>query len=82
MRGGGGEAVPRPRSQRGVELSGGLRDLRGVGKGVPAQVAPPDLLQIQPAGALGDEHLLQARRPGQPGTTRTLVVRGDNKGCR
>src|SRR3712207_8798612 len=27
--------------------------------------APPGLLQVQPAGALGDEHLLETRMPGQ-----------------
>jgi hypothetical protein len=57
----------------GVELGGGqlgdLGDLTGVGEGlpgesVPAEDAPPGLLQVQPAGSLGDEHLLDARMPG------------------
>ena len=60
----------------GVELGGGqlgdLGDLVRVGEGlpgqsVPAEDRPPGLLQVQPAGALGNEHLLEARMPGQPG---------------
>src|SRR4051812_39588039 len=59
-----------------VELGGGqlggVGDLGRVGEGlpgegVPAEDAPPRLLRVQPAGALGDEHLLDARMPGQPG---------------
>ena len=45
-----------------------LRAVEQVARGVPAEVPPPGLLQVQPARALGDEHLLDARRGGQPGS--------------
>src|SRR3954468_13016410 len=63
---------PDPGSGMGVELGGGhlggLGDLTRVGEGlpgesVPAKDAPPGLLQVQPAGALGNEHLLEAGMP-------------------
>src|SRR3954463_1994947 len=61
---------PDPRFGAGVELGGGhlgdLGDLARVGEGlpgqgVPAKDPPPGLLQVQPARALGDEHLLDPR---------------------
>src|SRR3954462_2650431 len=67
---------PDPGFGVGVELGGGqlggVGDLARVGEGlpgegVPAKDPPPGLLQVQPAGALGDEHLLEARMSGQPG---------------
>src|SRR3954471_4870903 len=67
---------PDPGFGMAVELGGGqlggVGDLGRVGEGlpgqgVPAEDAPPRLLQVQPAGAPGDEHLLEARMPGQPG---------------
>src|SRR3954453_17545680 len=59
-----------------VELGGGqlggVGDLARVGEGLPGQGVPagdppPGLLQVEPAGSLGDEHLLDARMGGQPG---------------
>src|SRR3954470_7435285 len=61
---------PDPGFGVGVELGGGQLgdpgDLARIGEGlpgqgVPAEDPPPGLLQIQPAGALGNEHLLDAR---------------------
>src|SRR3954466_10058105 len=46
-------------------------------RGGPAEDAPPRLLQIQPAGALGDEHLLEARMGGQPGPGGQAVMTGE-----
>ena len=62
-------AAPHPWSGAGIELTGRhpgrQRDLLGsgkrlAGKGLAAKQPPPALLQIQPAGALGDEHLADA----------------------
>src|SRR3954449_10726070 len=77
---------PDPGFGVGVELGGGqlggLGDLGRVGEGlpgqgVPAEDAPPGLLQVQPAGSFGDEHLLDARMAGQPGPRREAVVAGE-----
>ena len=50
---------------------GGVGDLVSVGEGLPgetlaAEHAPPCLLDIQPAGLLRDEDLLDTRVVGQP----------------
>src|SRR5829696_5435102 len=79
-------ATPHPRSGAGIELTGRhpgrQRDLLGsgkrlAGKGLAAKQPPPALLQIQPAGALGDEHLADAGMVAQPGTSRVAVVAGE-----
>src|SRR5215212_8988423 len=83
---GGRWAAPHPRAGAGIELTGrhpgGQRDLLGsdkrlAGKGLAAKQPPPALLQIQPAGALGDEHLADAGMVAQPGTSRVAVVAGE-----
>ena len=48
-----------------------LLDLAGIGKAlssqsIPPEKSPPALLQIQPACAFGNEHLMDARMLGQP----------------
>jgi hypothetical protein len=76
---------PHPWAGAGVELAGrdqgGQGDLLRGGKRLPrkrlaAKQPPPTLLQVQPASALGDEHLADARVVGQPGTGRVPVVAG------
>src|SRR5258708_14613653 len=71
-----GRPAPDPRLGSPIELGGGdahsLLDLLGIGKAlaskrVAAEEAPPALLQIQPAGAFGNEDLLEARMVCQPG---------------
>src|SRR4051794_6784878 len=75
---------PDPRSGMGVELGGGhlggLGDLTRVGEGlpgqsVPAKGPPPGLLQVQPAGALGNE--LELTRSGGH---RIAAVWGSDRG--
>src|SRR5215203_415865 len=72
-------AAPHPRPGTGIELAGrhpgGQGDLlrggkRLAGKGFAAKQPPPALLQIQPAGPLGDEGVLDAGVAGQPGAGR------------
>src|SRR4051794_24494208 len=67
---------PDPGFGLAVELGGGQLgdpgDLARIGEGlpgqgVPAEIPPRGLRQVQPAGAFGDEYLLDARMPGQPG---------------
>ena len=62
-------APPDPRAGVGIQLAsrhpGGQGDLLGGGKALPGQrlaakQPPPALLQIQPAGAFGDEGVLDA----------------------
>src|SRR5215217_7264157 len=81
-------AAPHPRSGAGIELTGrhpgGQRDLlwsgkRLAGKGLAAKQPPPALLQIQPAGPLGDEGVLDAGMVTQPGTSRVAC---GWRGCR
>src|SRR6185437_7107119 len=69
---------PDPGPGAGVELGGGdpggVGDLIGVGEGLPGQRLPPEdpppaFLEIQPAGALGDEGVPDAGDdpPARPG---------------
>ena len=78
---------PDPRPGAGVELGGGdlggIGDLVGVGEGLPGQRLapedpPPALLQVQPAGALGDERVADPGMVFQPGPGALAVgkVRG------
>src|SRR6266480_5226944 len=69
-----------------VELGGGdlggACDLVGVGEGLPgqrltAEDPPPALLQVQPAGALGDEGVADAGMAFQPGPGVLAVVAGE-----
>src|SRR6266545_2809492 len=68
-------AAPHPRAGAGIEPTGrhpGREgDLARVGEGLPgqrltAEQPPPALLQVEPAGPLGDEGVLDAGMVGQP----------------
>src|SRR6266508_1807017 len=72
-------AAPHPRAGTVVEPTGRHtsreRDLARVGEGLPgqrlaAEQPPRALLQLQPAGPLGDEGVLHAGMAGQPGPGR------------
>jgi predicted ATPase len=77
---------PDPGPGAGVELGGGhlggVGDLVGVGEGLPGQGGlaedpPPAFLQVQPAGALGDEGVADAGVVLQPGPGGLAVVAGE-----
>jgi hypothetical protein len=83
---------PDPGLSTQVELRGGdasgLLNLFGIGKALPgeritAEEAPPALLQVQPACSSGDEDLMDAGMPFQPGARLQAVVTaeiiGDDK---
>ena len=76
---------PDPGPGAGVELGGGhpggMRDLVGVSEGLPGQRLapedpPPAFLEVQPAGALGDEGVPDAGVVFQPGPGALAVVAG------
>src|SRR6266496_1688039 len=78
-------AAPHPRAGAGVELAGrhpGVQgDLLGSGKRLPskglaAKQPPPALLQVQPAGPLGDEGVLDPGVVGQPRAGAAAAVAG------
>jgi integrase len=78
--------APDPGPGAGVELGGGylggVGDLAGVGEGLPgqrlpAEDPPPAFLQVQPAGALGDEGVADAGVVLQPGAGALAVVAGE-----
>lgn len=61
---------------------GGAGDLAGVGEGLAGQGGlaedpPPAFLQVQPAGALGDEGMADAGVVFQPGPGALAVVAGE-----
>src|SRR5207253_10238534 len=75
--------APDPGPGAGVELGGGdpggVGDLVGVGECLPGQRLapedpPPAFLQVQPAGALGDERVPDAGMVFQPGPGALAVV--------
>src|SRR5712691_8127639 len=76
---------PDPGPGAGVELGGGhlggVGDLVGVGECLPGQGLapedpPPAFLQVEPAGALGDEGVADAGMILQPGPGALAVVAG------
>src|SRR5207247_8086383 len=78
-------SAPDPGPGAGVELGGGdlggVGDLVGVGEVLPGQRLapedpPPAFLQVQPAGALGDEGVPDAGMVLQPGPGALAVVAG------
>src|SRR5438045_9633383 len=80
---------PDPGPGAGVELGGGhpggVGDLAGVGEVLPGQCLaaedpPPAFLHVQPAGALGDEGVLDAGMAFQPGPGALAVVAGQVAG--
>jgi hypothetical protein len=80
---------PDPGPGAGVELGGchlgGVGDLARTSKGVPGQRLapedpPPAFLQVQPAGALGDEGVADAGMVFQPGPGALAVVAGEVAG--
>ena len=71
-----GQPSPHPGFGSQIELSGrdsgGLLDLLGIGKAlacqrITAEEAPPALLEIEPASPSGNEDVVDARMPLQPG---------------
>src|SRR5215471_1038905 len=77
---------PDPGPGAGVELGsghlGGVSDLVGVGELLPgegglAEDPPPAFLQVEPAGALGDEGVADAGMVLQPGPGAFAVVAGE-----
>src|SRR5215467_9989740 len=77
---------PDPGPGPGVELGGGdlcgVGDLVGVGEGLPGQRGlaedpPPAFLQVEPAGALGDEGVADVGMAFQPGLGVLAVVTGE-----
>src|SRR5512142_2083129 len=80
---------PDPGPGAGVELGGGdlggVGDLVGVGEVLPGQRLapedpPPAFLQVQPAGALGDEGVPDAGMAFEPGPGALAVVAGEVTG--
>src|SRR5213596_141644 len=80
---------PDPGPGAGVELGGGhlggVGDLIGVGEVLPGQRLapedpPPAFLQVEPAGALGDERVPDAGMVLQPGPGALAVVAGQVAG--
>src|SRR6266536_172179 len=78
-------AAPHPRAGTGVEPTGRNlgreRDLARVGEGLPgqrlaAEQPPPALLQVEPAGPLGDEGVLDTGMVDQPGAGAGAGVAG------
>jgi hypothetical protein len=78
-----GRASPDPGLSPQVELSGGdaggLLNLLGIGKalasqGIAAEESPPALLEIEPARSGGNEDLLDAWMPFQPGAGLQAVM--------
>jgi hypothetical protein len=78
-----GRTSPDPRLGPAVELRRGhsrcLFNLISISKTLPseritAEEPPPALLQVEPARPFGNEHLLDARMAGQPGTALGAVV--------
>jgi hypothetical protein len=76
---------PDPGPGAGVELGGGylggVRDLVGVGDGLAGQCLapedpPPAFLEVEPAGALGDEGVADAGMVFQPGPGALAVMAG------
>src|ERR1700745_2171304 len=76
---------PDPGAGAGVELGGGdpggVRDLVGVGEILPGQRLapedpPPAFLEVEPAGALGDEGVPDAGMVFQPAPGALAVVAG------
>lgn len=90
------EVVPDPGPGASVELRGGYAPgqvnfpLVGkvlTGEGIAAKEPPPPFLQIQLAGAFGDEHMMQTRVVCHPGTClqaamTTEVIRNHEKVAR
>src|SRR5690242_6376563 len=81
-----GWAVPDPGMGSRIQLGRGqdrnLRDLLPVGETLagqrlPAEQAPPPLLQIQPAGADRQEDLLDPGMLGEPDRDRRALVTGE-----
>ena len=79
-------ASPNPGLRTQVELRGGdasgLLNLFGKGLALPSQriaaeETPPALLQVQPACSCGNEDVMDARMPFQPGTRLETVVTGE-----
>src|SRR6266487_5020092 len=77
---------PDPGPGAGVELGGGdpggAGDLVGVGEGLAGQGGlaedpPPAFLEVEPAGALGDEGVPDAGMAFQPGPGVLAVVAGE-----
>src|SRR2546430_11404526 len=77
---------PDPGLGAGVELGGGdlggVGDLIGVREGLPgqrlaAEDPPPAFLQVQPAGAFGDESMTDAGVVFEPGPGALAVVAGE-----
>src|SRR5436189_3799103 len=77
---------PDPGPGAGIELGGchlgGVGDFVGVGECLPGQRLapedpPPAFLQVQPAGALGDEGVADAGMVFQPGPGALAVVAGE-----
>src|SRR5512132_787539 len=77
---------PDPGPGAGVELGGGdpggVGDLVGAGEGLAGQGGlaedpPPAFLQVEPAGALGDEGVADAGVVFQPGPGALAVVTGE-----
>src|SRR6266550_9588987 len=70
------------RVELGGGYLGGAGDLAGAGEGLPgqrlaAEDPPPAFLQVQPAGALGDEGVADAGMVFQPGPGGLAVVAGE-----
>src|SRR5437764_13201223 len=75
------------RVELGGGYLGGAGDLAGAGEGLPgqrlaAEDPPPAFLQVQPAGALGDEGVADAGMVVQPGPGAFAVVAGEVVGDR
>ena len=78
-----GRPSPDPGLGSVVELLGRHQhrafNLIGIGKAlaresITTEQAPPPLLEIEPTGSLGDEHMLEARMLRQPGTGLQTVM--------
>src|SRR6266852_5701418 len=78
-----GRTSPDPWIGSQIELSGrdagGLLNLIGIGKAlsrksITTEEAPPALLQVEPAGSLGNEKVVNAGVLGQPGAGLSTVM--------